>query len=407
MSEELPESKASFKKRKILLLSPYRPFPATFGGAVRTYHIIKQLSRFHEVHLLCYAIGEHKDSKLELDKYCRSVTYIPLFAGDKRWIQLKSIFSNASYQAHFHNRKIFQSSCDELIKLHHIDLIFIEFSQMSIFNFPTNIPKVLDEHNVEWLLLDRMAKQGSYLRRVYNYLEAKKFKREEFNAVQNSTMTIATSDVDATLLKQGTHPEVGVVINGVDCEYFSPKHNSPKEFNSAKIVFVGATHYFPNEDGVMFYLNRIHAGVIKKIPHCSLKVVGGRPSSEMLSKASSSVEITGFVDNVLPYLWEADLFIVPLRLGSGTRFKIVEAMAAGVPVISTRLGAEGLPVIHGENIWLAETPQEWIDGITFLLRSPELCKKLALAGQELVKSFDWNILGLQLANLLDHLPMTV
>jgi polysaccharide biosynthesis protein PslH len=377
----------------LLALTPYIPYPPNFGGSVRIYHLIRQLSRRHRVHLLSFREEVGAGDPLGLEPFCRSITLIPRRVGDKRLQQLTSLLSPHSFQWRFHYTKTMQEALNRLVSEQAIDLILVEFSQMAGFRFPAGVPVVLDEHNVEFDLLERMAAhEGGTTRRLFNRLEAAKFRREELGAAKHAALTLVTSDRDGELLASHSPGLKTVTItNGVDCDHFA-RPDGPRNPDTA--VFVGATHYFPNEDGVLFFLRDIHEEIRKTRPNFKLTVVGGNPPLSITSYRSESVAITGYVEDVRPYMWAASLFVVPLRMGGGTRFKIVEAMAAGVPVVSTRLGAEGIPVSDGRELLLADDPGEFAKAVGRVLSDPELAESLSRAGSAFVRRhFDWSVIG--------------
>jgi polysaccharide biosynthesis protein PslH len=385
----------------VLVLTPYIPYPPSFGGSVRIYHLIRQLSRRHQVHLLSFREEAGAGDPRGLEPFCRTITLIPRVVGDKRLQQLTSLLSPHSFQWRFHYNPPMQAALNRLVSELAIDLILVEFSQMAGFRFPAGVPVVLDEHNVEFDLLERMAaRESGTFRRLFNRIEAAKFRREELAAAKDAALTLVTSDRDGELLASHCPGlKTAVITNGVDCDHFTRPAGPCQPYTA---VFVGATHYFPNEDGVLFFLREIHEEIRKARPAFRFTVVGGNPPPSITAYRSDSVEVTGYVADVRPYMWTAALFVVPLRMGGGTRFKIVEAMAAGVPVVSTRLGAEGIPVIDGRELLLADDPVTFATAVGRVLSDPALADSLARAGLEFVRRyFDWSVIGDKLNTALE------
>jgi len=387
---------------KILLISPFVPYPLFFGGSVRIYHLARQLAKHHELSLLTMRLAEEGDPA-GLADFCHEVVCVPRGKSLKRLDQLRSLFSSRSYQTASHCSEALQAALDTAVKRLHIELIVVEFSQMMGLRFPAGIPVVLDEHNVEYDLLERMSAEGCFLRRCYNRSEARKFRLEELAAVRRSALTLLTSGRDEALWRREVQQmHSAVFTNGVDTRYFA-RPQVPRKPHTA--VFVGATHYFPNEDGLLFFIREVMDLVVEALPDFSFLVVGGRPSSGLRAAAAGRpVDVVGFVNDVRPFMWEASAFVVPLRMGGGTRFKVVEAMAAEVPVVSTSLGAEGLPVISGRDLILADRPADFAAGLVSVLRDQELAHALCASGLTLVREhLEWDLIGQKLDRAIAEL----
>ena len=386
----------------ILVLTPYIPYPPNFGGSVRIFHLIRQLHRLgHTTHLLSFREEAGVGDPRGLEPFCKTITLIPRVIGNKRGQQFASLFSSRSFQWRFHDSMTMQAALNRLVREQHIQLILVEFSQMAGFSFPADIPVVLDEHNVEFDLLDRMAiREGGALRKWFNRVEARKFRREELAACRAVAMTLVTSERDGQLLESHSPGlQTTVITNGVDCEHFRRPAGLRQPTSG---VFVGATHYFPNEDGVVFFLREVLPLIQEKQPRFRFTVVGGRPPSSIVQYESATVEVTGYVGDVRPFMWESSVFVVPLRMGGGTRFKIVEAFAAGIPVVSTRLGAEGIPAQDGRELLLADAPRDLAAAVLRVLENPGLADGLAQAGAEFVRRhFDWSVIGDKLNTTLE------
>jgi len=259
---------------------------------------------------------------------------------------------------------------------------------------------VLDEHNVEFDLLERMAaRENGAFRKWFNRVEACKFRREELGACRAAALTLVTSERDGDLLRQHAPGlPTATITNGVDCDQFA-RPAGPRQPDTA--VFVGATHYFPNEEGVLYFLREVFPLIKDKQPRFRFTVVGGKPPMSIVQLQTDAVQVTGYVNDVRPFMWESSVFVVPLRMGGGTRFKIVEAFAAGIPVVSTRLGAEGIPVEDGRELLLADTPAELAAAVLRVLANPDLAESLTRAGLDYVRRhFDWSVIGEKLNTTL-------
>jgi glycosyltransferase involved in cell wall biosynthesis len=381
----------------ILVLTPYIPFPPNFGGSVRIFHLIRQLHRLgHTVHLLSFREAGGAGDPQRLEPFCKTIKLIARDTGRMRFRQLASLLSRRSFQWSFHYTDAMQVALDQLVRDQQIDLILVEFAQMAGYQFPAGVPVVLDEHNVEFDLLEHMATRGhGAVRQWFDRVEARKFRREELGACCAAALTLVTRERDGEHLREYA-PQLRTVTitNGVDCDQFA-RPAGPRKPDTA--VFVGATHYFPNEEGVLYFLREVFPLIKDKQPRFRFTVVGGNPPLSLVRYQSDAIEITGFVDDVRPFMWESSVFVVPLRMGGGTHFKIVEAFAAGLPVVSTRLGAEAIPVEDGRELLLADTPAEIAAAVLRVLEDPALAERLARAGQAYVRRhFDWSVIGAKL-----------
>ena len=384
------------------MLTPNVPYPPNFGGSVRMFHLLKQLCARHTVHLCCLNPPDEHGQTGPLESLCESVTVINRPDAAKRCEQMKSLFSLRSFQYRSHHVPEMARAVRNLLERHEIDLILAEFSQMASFDFPPDIPLVIDQHNVEFDLIRRMAKQSPWsARKVYNLLEAAKFRREELKALGAASLVTATSKRDADLMESLVPGlQTRIVENGVDAEAF---RNPGKTPTPNTVVFVGAMHYFPNVDAMHFYMQRIHPILARKAPTIRVLFVGGRPSETLRQYESEQVKVTGFVEDVRPYMHEASAFIVPLRMGGGTRFKVVEALAAGTPVVSTSIGSEGIPVENERELLLADEPEDFANAVVRVLRTPQLAESLRTNGLDFVKkNFDWRRIGDKLNNALEE-----
>lgn len=378
----------------ILFVSPYIPYPPSFGGSVRIYNLARSLAaRQHNVTVVSYQEDEGLGDASGLAPFCDDVVLVPRDISGKRRKQLRSLLSPRSFQVSSHFSPALQKAVDETIAGAKIDVVIVEFSQMAGLSIPDGPLLVVDEHNVEYDLLDRMAKRDKpSFRRFFNAVEVAKFRREELEFVDRSNLTLTTSERDARLLMDNVPGlRTAVITNGVDLDFFA-RPDGPRK--TAQLIFVGAVHYFPNEDGVRFFMDNVFQLIRKQRPDVTFKIVGGRPPPTISAYASDAVDVTGFVDDVRPYMWDSSVFVVPLRMGGGTRFKIVEALAAHVPVVSTRLGAEGIPVTSGNELVLADEPGEFAEAVVELLDHGDKAAAMAERGYAFVKEhFSWNVIG--------------
>jgi hypothetical protein len=217
-----------------------------------------------------------------------------------------------------------------------------------------------------------------------------KFERETC-AQFDGVVGVSPEDCDIMRRTFALTNVLGDVPTGVDCEAYAAAPAAGRRAHS--LVFLGSMDWMPNMDAVEFFTREIWANVRAQFPAATFTIVGRNPPPKVreLEKQFPGVRVTGTVEDVKPFLNEAAAMVVPLRVGGGTRIKIFEGMATAIPVVSTRIGAEGLPVAHGENILLADTPKTFAAAIGELFTQPERATQLGLSGRALVQSrYGWD-----------------
>jgi glycosyltransferase involved in cell wall biosynthesis len=238
--------------------------------------------------------------------------------------------------------------------------------------------------------------------------------RFEGDAMRRFELVLAVSDADrATLarlypgrLRQPVH----VVQTGVDTEYFRPQGSDP---SAPHLVFTGSMDWLPNEDGMVYFVKEILPRIRARIPAATLSIIGRAPTPAVrrLAERDAGITVTGRVDDVRPHVAAGVVYIVPLRIGGGTRLKIFEAMSMGKAVVSTTVGAEGLPVSHGRDIAIADDPQAFADAVVALIQDPDARHRYESHARRLVvERFDWSSAAQDfeaaLANVCGRVPDT-
>ena len=377
---------------KLLVVTPHLPAPPESGGARRMFELIRQLAARHDVVTLSLA-GPDEDVALNERELGRVVAVrVPATArmppsAAKRRTQLRSLLSPRSFHHYFYRQAALQRRLRELLTAERFDLVQFEYSAMGGYDAP-GLPRVVDVVDIEYDVLGQQAREGSIARRIFNAVEARKFAGEERAAWCAATVCLATSEQDAERIAAITGGRVAVIPNGVDTGYFQRRPldgTDPRD-----LVFVGALRYRPNAEAVLFFVEQVMPLLRRSVPGVSLTVVGADPPPEISALCGPDVQIAGTVPDVRPHLAAAGTVVVPLHVGGGTRLKILEAFAAGRPVISTRLGAAGLAVRDGEELLYAEEPAEFVAALRRLIEQPELRQRLAGNGHALVRArYEW------------------
>jgi glycosyltransferase involved in cell wall biosynthesis len=259
-------------------------------------------------------------------------------------------------------------------------------------------PTILFEHNVEYMIWKRLHEvERRPLRRALLAVEWRKMRRYEARACRRARLTIAVSDADRALLSAGAPgADIRSIPTGVDTVYFHPNGTGEKP---AALVFTGSMDWHPNEDAILHFIATTLPEVRRQVPDVTLAVVGRNPSGYLQKiGAAAGVQVTGTVADVRPHMADASVYIVPLRIGGGTRLKIFEALAMGKAVVSTTVGAEGLPIVPGEHYLRADTPADFARSVVALLGDADRRRALGQAGRRLVEArYSWG----QIARLFE------
>jgi glycosyltransferase involved in cell wall biosynthesis len=384
---------------KILFVTPYLPTPPRFGGQRRMHGLMSELARRHDVSVLSFVEpgDEAVESVRATRDYCRMVVTVPspiLNHGvmTKRFAQFRSLLSVHSYECRIHRKRAMQRALDRLLASEGFDVMQFEFSQMAMYDVQASPrpPRLcLDEHNIEFDVLRRTAEADvSLVRRAYNAMNWRKLRVEELRAWRRFDGCAVTSARDERLLaSHAPGARTAVVPNGVDVDSFSPM---PTATEPDTVLFFGAINYYPNSEGLLFFLRSAWPELKQIRPSVRLRVVGPKPPASIAGWRDPSVEIVGYVDDVRTHIARAAVVIVPLRIGGGTRLKVLEAMALGKAVVSTTLGAEGIDARHEREILIADDAAGLARQIARVLSDQALARRLGDSARSLVvQRYSW------------------
>jgi glycosyltransferase involved in cell wall biosynthesis len=284
---------------------------------------------------------------------------------------------------------------EDTFDLVHLDIIHMAGYQEMLEQAMPRARIVYNWHNIESELMDRYStRERSIPKRIYASVTAGRLRTAEEHILRTAYGHVVCSEREQVqLLRRVPEARIAVVGNGVDVGFYGAP--SVETTTPNRIVFVGSMDYHANVDAAVWFSRDIWPYVLERFPHWRLTLVGSNPAAAVSALASQpGIEVTGTVPDVRPYYREAMAAVVPLRTGGGTRLKILEAMAAGVPVVSTALGAEGLDVSPGRNILMAEKEKDWLLALASISDGSSLRSTLISEGQRLVATrYDWDILG--------------
>ena len=392
---------------RILFLTPGFPYPPIWGFGIRVYELIRLLSRGHVVSLLTYEEPGEAEKMAAMKEVCAAVHTVPRAPEterSKRLAQLFSIFSPVSYQRRSLYSRRMQDALNELTSKERFDVIQIESSQLAGFEFDRRPVRVLDEHNIEYELLYRMyLTERSATRRCYNWLEFTKFRREEIRSWRSVSGCVSTSAREERIMRDLV-PEKPILVapNAVNIAYFHPSDEDLTDLNC--LVMTGLMHYRPNTDGALFFVKEILPHILASRPNTVFYVVGAGATEELKRAASPHVVITDTVPDVRPYVYKSAVFVVPLRMGGGTRLKVLEGLAMEKAVVTTSVGCEGIDVTHGEHLLIADEPRAFADAVLGLLGDRDLRLGLGTRGRALVeRQYRWETVVEKLEGFYDRL----
>lgn len=390
---------------KILFLTNLLPYPLDNGGKIKTYTTIKALSDAgHQIDLVCFKETENVDQGYEehLRELCSDIYQICFkltTALNKKYmigVAARSLISKFSFGILKYISRDMIALLENLSQKRSYDCVYFDHLQMFVYEkqikrYWLNTKIVLDEHNCEYMIMNRnVEKETNIIKKLFFVLEAKKLKKFESYALQKADIITTLSIEDDAMLKEiannikTTIIPIGMEKPKVEIDY------KVDDLDEVNILFVGTLSWAPNNDGLIWYLEKVIPKMKESLGKFKLYIVGKNPGDKLKRIANSytdiDIEITGYVDSVIPYYQLCDFMIVPLFVGSGQRVKIIEGFSYGMPIISTSIGAEGLEYMDGENILIADDVDEFIQK-SKMLKKGILRKKLSERAKD---TFDKN-----------------
>lgn len=405
---------------RIAILDEELPFPATSGKRIRSFNLIRRLADRHRVTVLCHRNPDAGEAAAA-DAAFRSLgietvivdRVVPPKSGPVFYARLAgNLLSPLPYSVASHSSPALADAVRRFAAKNRVDVWHCEWTPYAQVLRDAFGPRLaaarwsVMAHNVESLIWRRYAEtEPNLMKRWYVRKQLEKFEAFEKWAYAKASLAVAVSDEDAALMQdQFGVAEVSVVENGVDTEFFRPQRDVDRD--PARILFLGSLDWRPNQDGVTLLLNEIFPRVRREVPNATLALVGRHPPEWLRAQAASvpGVQVHANVPDVRPFLATCGMLAVPLRIGGGSRLKILEALASGTPVVSTRIGAEGLRLTPGRDLHIADGAEEMASAIVRGIRQPYELEDAAEHGRRVVlQQYDWS----QLAEKLDEVWWTV
>ena len=384
---------------RILWLKTELLHPVDKGGRIRTYQMLKALRREHRVTYLALDDGTAAaDARERAEEYCDDLVVVPHRTRPKFsagfYAELSAgLASPLPYFVRKYRSEGMRREIGRRASVENFDVLVCDFLQPSV-NVPEGlaIPSVLFQHNVEAMIWRRHYEVQTHpLKKLYLRGQWRKAFAYERAACRRFDRVVAVSREDADVMRREYGVEqVSDVPTGVDTEFFRPSGAAGREPRG--LVFTGSMDWLPNEDAIQFFTREVLPRVRASLPDVTLTVVGRNPYPSLveLGRRDAGVRVTGRVEDVRPYMERAAAYVVPIRVGGGTRLKIYEAMAMGMPIVSTTVGAEGLPVKDGEELLLADSPEEFAAAVVRVLTDGGLARSLGGRAAETVRArYGW------------------
>jgi len=383
-------------------------WPLNMGGRLRSYHMIAELSERHRVTVLTtHGPDDDPEALAKQLPQCERVVSFPFAApkvGSLRFAGAlaRSWLSPLPVDLWKWRVPALRSEVEGILAGGVVDVCVADFLH-AVPNVPLGgaVPVILFAHNVEYMIWKRLAaNEPRLLRRALLEIEWRKVRRRERHACTRSRLVVAVSPIDsAALAENAPAARTRSIPTGVDTSYFSA-NGTPEA--PAHLVFSGAMDWYPNEDAMLFFIAEILPSIRREIPEVTVTVVGRNPSARLRAAGETAgIRITGTVDDVRSFIDEGSVYVVPLRVGGGTRLKIFEALSMAKAVVSTTVGAEGLPLVDDQHFVRADTPTDFSRAVISLLRDPQRRRSLGNAGRHLVETrYSWSSVAQEFEALL-------
>jgi polysaccharide biosynthesis protein PslH len=385
----------------VAIVASELPYPPTAGNRIRTLNLAMRLARRHRITF----IAHRNDESAEATRFLRGCgvaavlvdRVIPAKSGVGFYARLAmNLASPVPYSVATHSSQALREAVRSHAQGDRIDVWQVEAIMLvDALAELERCPKVMIAHNVESQIWQRYHEnETAPLRRWYIGQQWRKFERFERRAFAAATRVVAVSEPDAALIQDRFGGRaVDVVDNGIDRHHYEAVRPDP---DPATILFLGSLDWRPNLDAIGLLLERIFPSVRAAEPSARLCLVGRKPPPALVARARETpgVELHADVPDIRPFLARSGVMAVPLRIGGGSRLKILEAMAAGLPVISTRVGAEGLDLVPGEHYVAADGPERMAEALVASIRDPRPARVMAERGRALVLDrYDWDHLA--------------
>lgn len=397
------QSNTAGRRLNMLVLDEEIPFPLNSGKRIRTWNLLRNLCQQHSITFLCYGTRDNPGLP-QLEELGIRVLLVPPLppSNSSRFYAgaLANLFSAWPYSVSRHHTRKFTGAIRSLIAKESFDLVHFEWTPYSSYiDAMGRLPMLIMAHNIEATVWRRRAQHASNLpERAFMGLQAWKMARFEKKSFVRAGHVAVVTEEEALTARQWGARAVYLVSNGVDTEYLQPAGEAPEPDS---LLFLGSLDWQPNRDALLYLLREILPRIQTANPRAKLRIVGRQPATKLREQVEglSGVEWVGEVPDIRPHFARAAVVLVPLRIGGGSRIKILESMSMGKAVVATHIGAEGLDVVPGVHCLIADSPADFSQSVVQLLANPDRAAELGRNGRELVlRQYDWS----RVAKILDQ-----
>jgi sugar transferase (PEP-CTERM/EpsH1 system associated) len=384
---------------KIFVLLSRVPYRLEKGDKLRAWHQIKELSKNHEIYLACLNESKiHPEAETKLKEICKEVRFFSLNKTGIGARLFAGIFTNTPFQVHYFHSKFIDKKIKKYINEIQPDHIYAQLIRVSEYvKNIHHIPKTLDYMDALSKGMERRISKSSGIMKLFLKKESKRLLQYEnliFDYFENKTII---SEQDRALIYHPDQKKIEIISNGVDTDYFTPQKKELK----FDLLFNGNMSYPPNIDCVHFIAENILPIVLKKFPDTKFLISGANPVNSVLALANKNIQVSGWMDDIREAYCSSKIFIAPMQIGTGLQNKLLEAMAIGIPCVTTELANNALGAIPNEQILIANTPEEIAHQIERLLTEPDLVTKISLNGRRFVtENYNWKTVSENLEKLM-------
>lgn len=393
----------------ILKVAHRVPWPLNSGSKIHTYNDLKEISKSNDVTLAVpYYSDEEKLGLKEIKKFCNNTISAEGNIEKRSIVATKSILKGTTYRTELLRSYLLKEKIENLLSRRKFDVIWVHYLS-TLNNLPTgaieNNTIILDQHDSLELVWEKYLKSGTITEKIFAYINRIKVKRVKNKYAKNIDIILSTSKRDALYERKSTPKDTKVLLepNGVDLEYYNSKDNEVSEANNPTIIFCGSMDVKMNSQAAVYFTNNIFPQIKRKKKDVEFYVVGKNPVYEVRRLGNvDGVTVTGTVPDVRPYYRDAWVSVAPFKLGGGSKLKILEAMAMGVPVVSTSTGCQGVEVEFGTDLILANSEKEFERRVVELIENKDLRKEISFRCRKIVENkYSWKAIVSETMSSID------